>query len=105
MKLTELFAGNKQIDNSGKTQQKSAPNTALVNRQIHALKPGQTLQGEVIARNGSEVQIKVAEDFVIKARVEQNVNLDIGKNMTFEIKNNGQTLTLLPLYTRFFGIL
>lgn len=99
MKLTELFAGNKQIDNSGKTQQKSAPNTALVNRQIHALKPGQTLQGEVIARNGSEVQIKVAEDFVIKARVEQNVNLDIGKNMTFEIKNNGQTLTLLPLYT------
>lgn len=99
MKLTELFANSKQIDSSGKSQQKSAQNAALVNRQIHALKPGQTLQGEVIARNGSEVQIKVAEDFVIKARVEQNVNLDMGKNMTFEIKNNGQTLTLLPLYT------
>lgn len=99
MKLTELFAGNKQIDSNAKTRQESARNAALVNRQIHALKPGQMLQGEVISKNGNEVQIKVAEDFVVKARVEQNINIDIGKNMTFEIKNNGQTLTLLPLYT------
>lgn len=98
MKLTEVFNSNKQIEGSGKAQQ-AFTNNAIINRQIHALKPGQTLQGELVARNGCEVQIKVAEDFLIKARVEQNLNLDIGKLMAFEVKNNGTTLTLLPLYT------
>ena len=99
MKLTELFTGNKQIETNAKTQQPSATNNSIINRQIQAFKPGQTLQGEVVARNGSEVQIKLADDMVIKARVDQNMNIEVGKNMTFEVKNNGQTLTLSPLYT------
>lgn len=98
MKLTELFTNNKHVTESGSTQQ-PAVNNASINRQIHALKPGQTLQGEVISKNGGEVQIKVSEDFIVKARVDQNINIEVGKNMTFEVKNNGQTLNLLPLYT------
>lgn len=99
MKLTELFTGNKQIETNAKAQQSPAANNSIINRQIQALKPGQTLQGEVVARNGSEVQIRLSDDMTIKARVDQNMNLEVGKTMTFEVKNNGQTLTLAPLYT------
>lgn len=99
MKLTELFTSQKQITGNTKPKVQSGGNSSLMQRQIQALKPGQTVQGEVLSRNGNEVQIKVSEDMVLKARVDQNMNLEIGKNMTFEVKNNGQTLTLLPLYT------
>ena len=98
MRLTDFLSNKTQIEDSNKTLIQS-PNNSLVNRQIHSLAPGQTLQGEVIARNGSEVHIKVAEDMIIRARVEQNMKLEIGKMMTFEVKNNGQTLTLSPLFS------
>ncbi len=99
MRLTQAFTSEKQIvDTSGKGQSVSIQNTGLVNRQIHALVPGQTIQGELVARNGSEVQIRLADDVVIKARLEQNMNLEIGKTVTFEVKNNGQSLLLSPLY-------
>lgn len=99
MKLTELFTSEKQmVDASGKGQVNSARNASIINRQIHSLAPGQTIQGELVARNGSEVQIKLADDMVIKARLEQSMNLEIGKIVTFEVKNNGQSLLLSPLY-------
>lgn len=100
MKLTEIFTGEKQVaDTAAKIQNTTASNTALVNRQIQALVPGQTIQGELVARNGNEVQIKLSDDITIKARLEQNMNLEIGKNITFEVKNNGSSLVLNPLYT------
>lgn len=100
MKLTEIFTGEKQVvDTAAKTQNTTASNTALVNRQIQALVPGQTIQGELVARNGNEVQIKLSDDITIKARLEQNMNLEVGKNITFEVKNNGSSLVLNPLYT------
>lgn len=99
MKLTSWLWNEKQsVDNSGKNQMNTSVNTGLINRQIHSFVPGQTIQGELVARNGSEVQIKLAEDLVIKARLDQNMNLEIGKMITFEVKNNGQSLLLSPLY-------
>lgn len=100
MKLTDFFAGG-QMKNTGvqsTAAQSGRTDTNLVGRQIQALTPGQTLQGEVVARNGNQVQIKVADDFVLEARVDQNMNLEMGKTMTFEVRNNGQTLTLSPLF-------
>ncbi len=98
MKLTELFSTNKPMESAGKTQAYSAQNAAAVSRQIKALMPGQTIQGEIVSRNGSEVQIKMADDLVITARLDQNMNLEVGKNMSFEVKNNGRALTLSPLF-------
>lgn len=103
MKLTQLFLGEthmetKRSDESGRFQPTPAQ-AANISRQIHALKPGQTISGEVISRNGSEVQIKLSEDMVLNARVDRNLNIEIGKNMTFEVKNNGTSLTLSPLFT------
>lgn len=77
----------------------STASQAAINRQIHSMVPGQTIRGEIISRNGSEVQIRLADDTVLQARVDQNMNLELGKNMTFEVRNNGSALTLSPLFT------
>jgi len=102
MKLTQLFSGEAKqaaaADHSGRTQLTPAQ-TQMLNRQIRSLAPGQTISGEIVGRNGSEVQIKLSEDMVLNARVDRNLNIEIGKNMTFEVKNNGSTLTLSPLFT------
>lgn len=73
-------------------------NTAKINRQIRAMVPGQTLKGEVVGRNGNEVQIRLSEDMVFSARIEREMVLELGRTMTFEVKNNGTALTLSPLF-------
>ncbi len=99
MKLTGFFTGDKQIaTDAGKTQQNIAK-TDVVNRQIRSMVPGQTIQGEVVSKNGSEVQIRLSDDMVLSAKVDRNVNLEVGKNVTFEVKNNGKALVLSPLFT------
>lgn len=103
MKLSQLFTGVSKTDNrkgeTGRSGQAQYARTAELNRQIHSLVPGQTIRGEIVARNGNEVQIRLAEDMVMNARVDQSINLDLGKNVTFEVKSNGGTLSLSPLFT------
>ncbi len=98
MKLTEFITGEKQITDNGKIAQNTVKSD-VISRQIRSMVPGQTIQGEVVSKNGGEVAIRVLEDFILQARLEQNMNLEIGKNMTFEVKNNGRALTLSPLFT------
>ncbi|MCM1045409.1 MAG: flagellar hook-length control protein FliK [Candidatus Gastranaerophilales bacterium] len=99
MRLTDFFAGDRKIsDRESAPKQVPASKSALVNRQIRSLTPGQTIQGEVVSRNGSEVQVRMTNDVVLNARLDQNMNLEVGKNMTFEVRNNGRALTLSPLF-------
>lgn len=91
--------GSSRTNSSGRTSQPPTGNSmANLNKQIRALVPGQTIRGEIISRNGSDVQIKLADDMVLQAKVDQNMNLEVGKNMTFEVRNNGAALTLSPLF-------
>lgn len=99
MKLSQLFAGGPQVEESGRVSQKQSTRTADVNSQIRSLVPGQTIRGEIVSRNGGEVQIRVSEDMVLNARVDQSIYLEQGKNVTFEVKNNGRALSLSPLFT------
>ena len=100
MKLTDFFTGDKsKIDTTSKSQNHTAVSSTVMNRQIRSLAPGQTIRGELISREGNEVQIKLSEDLTIKARLEQNMILEVGKSITFEVKNNGSSLVLNPLYT------
>lgn len=74
-------------------------NQSHVVREIQGLKPGQTMSGEVIAKNGSQVQIRIDADTVMTARLEKDINLALGQNMTFEVKSNtGTQLALRPLF-------
>lgn len=103
MKLSQLFTGHSQAENrveeNGRTTQSQYARMADLNRQIHSLVPGQTIRGEIVSRNGSEVQIRLSDDMVMNARVDQSINLELGKNVTFEVKSNGGTLSLSPLFT------
>ena len=102
MKLTDLFSGRTQYEGTVQSGQEPKSRAALANeisRQIRALVPGQTLHGEIVGRNGGEVQVRLAEDMILNARVDQNIYLELGKDLTFEVKNNGATLTLSPLFT------
>lgn len=76
----------------------SRTSTGDINRQIRSLVPGQTLRGEIISRSGNDVQIRLGDDTVLQAKIDQNMNLEVGKSMTFEVRNNGSALTLSPLF-------
>ena len=99
MKLTDIFAGRTKNEDVGSAQKAAPvnPNTAAVNRQIRSMIPGQTIQGEIVSKNGGEVQIRTADDLLLNAKVDQNMNIEVGKNMTFEVKNIVTALILTPL--------
>lgn len=101
MNLSRLFTQGPQVEESGRVSQTpSQPvRTREIADQIRSLAPGQTIRGEVVARNGSEVQIRVSDDMVLNARVDQSIYLEQGKSVTFEVRNNGRTLSLSPLFT------
>ena len=98
MKLTGWLSQDKIADNS-RVQTPNNANTEQVNRQIRALVPGQTLRGEVVSREGNNAQIRLLQDVLVDAKVDADIRLELGQNITFQVKNNGQTLNLSPLFT------
>lgn len=105
MNLSGLFQyGNK---NSGRQRTEavkpsaniSASDSSRSKQAVRNLTRGQTLQGEIISKNGREVQIRIDRDIVITARLDNNMNVSVGQNMTFEVKNNSDMqIALRPLY-------
>lgn len=102
MILSDILSGGQpKSTGTQRMETQSVPgrgNAGLVGRQIQSLAPGQTIQGEVVSRNGSQVQIKVSDDLILEAKIDRNMNLEMGKTLTFEVRNNGQMLTLSPLF-------
>lgn len=95
MRLTDLL----QSTIKSSSQQAAAATEATFPKMVKSLVPGTTIQGEIIAKNGKEVQIRIDKDTVLQARLEQDVNVEEGQNIRFQVKNNGTTLTLSPLLT------
>lgn len=95
MRLTDLL----QSTIKSSSQQAAAATEATFPKMVRSLVPGTTIQGEIIAKNGNEVQIRIDKDTVLQARLEQDVNVEEGQNIRFQVKNNGTTLTLSPLLT------
>ena len=98
MKPTGWFTQDKIADNN-RIQTSDSENTEQANRQIRSLVPGQTLRGEIVSREGSNAQIRLLQDVLIDAKVDADIRLDLGQNITFQVKSNGQTLNLSPLFT------
>lgn len=95
MRLTDLL----QSTIKSSSQQAAAATEATFPKMVKSLVPGTTIQGEIIVKNGNEVQIRIDKDTVLQARLEQDVNVEEGQNIRFQVKNNGTTLTLSPLLT------
>lgn len=100
MRLSDVF-GNNQIANqqrilNGAEQiRESAPGEQAVN--IKDLTPGQILRGELVSNGQGEVLIKLANDAMLNAKLDQNILLELGKMMNFQVRSNGKALTLTPL--------
>ena len=93
MKLTGWFTQDKIADNN-RIQTSDSENTEQANRQIRSL-----VRGEIVSREGSNAQIRLLQDVLIDAKVDADIRLDLGQNITFQVKSNGQTLNLSPLFT------
>ena len=67
--------------------------------QVRGLVPGQTVSGEVVDRSGDEIQIRIAKDTVIHARMEKEIQTNTGQNVTFQIRSNASgMIALRPLF-------
>lgn len=100
MKLSDLFSPiAKQTSSTNETAKTDSAAAERFQNQIKTIAPGKTLQGEIVGRSGNEVRIKVSEDLVLTAKLDQDVNVEEGQVLTFEVRNNGKTLSLSPLFT------
>lgn len=103
MNLSSLFQyGNRNLKtgSTGKVKVPGNPSGGSSSSQAaRNLSNGQTLQGEVVSKNGNEVQIRVDKDVILSAKLDADMNVSVGQNMTFEVKNGtGSQIALRPLY-------
>lgn len=61
--------------------------------------PGQSITGEVLARDGSDILISIGENQLLQAKLEGSMSAQPGQLLTFQIKNNsGNKVVLSPLF-------
>lgn len=67
--------------------------------QLRSMMPGDTLSGQLIAKDGNSIQLMIEGNTVLNTVLDQDVNVALGQQMSFEVKSNhdGQ-LTLRPLF-------
>lgn len=103
MRLSDLFTGNNQISAQNQTSlQQMAPvrqpeGSSAQGSQMQNLTPGQVLSGELVSSENGEVQIKLLNDLLLDAKLDQNIPLEMGKLLNFQVRSNGKALMLTPL--------
>lgn len=71
----------------------------LLDFELASLKNGQIIQGEVVAREGSSVQILLHDNLILSAHIDKNIDLSLGKMLTFEVTNHSkENISLSPLF-------
>ncbi|MFG6355406.1 MAG: flagellar hook-length control protein FliK [Acetatifactor sp.] len=108
MWITDLLQAGKQTGNTRNTQDAQGaqsagrePSAAALRNEIRALTPGQVISGQVLDKAGEELKLLVnfrGSEFELQARLEQNMALSMGRNILFQVKNNGSNLSLSPLF-------
>ena len=97
-----LYIGAKQT--VGTVQIQSPSESYRAQAQLSTLSTGQTLQGKVIsvstAVDGTKAaQINIGNNIVVSARLQGNMALNAGQNISFEVRSTTSgTVTLSPLY-------
>lgn len=67
---------------------------------LKSMTPGETLQGEVVAVNGNEVEIKIDENAMVSAKLERSMGIAVGQKMMFEVSGNSDgQIALRALFT------
>ncbi|MBQ9990446.1 MAG: flagellar hook-length control protein FliK [Lachnospiraceae bacterium] len=95
----QAVASQAKSDALAQTSQATSQSQQL-SRAVQALQAGQTIQGEVLAVKGEDVQLALLNQLVVDARLEQSISLTPGTLMAFQVKSNSSSeLSLMPLFT------
>lgn len=71
----------------------------VVSRDIAGeLKSGQILSGEVVNVDGNQIEIKLSDSGLLKARLDAGINILKGQTVSFEVNKGSGNVTLRPLY-------
>lgn len=63
------------------------------------LKPGDCFQGEIVSVGGEEVQLKLANEQMLAAKLESSIQLAIGQILGFQVQSNQNgKIVLKPVY-------
>ncbi|MDE5866263.1 MAG: hypothetical protein K2H31_06660, partial [Lachnospiraceae bacterium] len=89
MNLGNIFkSSNQNINHADTTRQTAVMTTGEKNykamNEMRNVAPGQTIQGEVVGKDGNTVQIALDSETVLTARLERDINIALGQNMSFE---------------------
>lgn len=104
MRLSGLFQTNVSDMHRGDaisqtSQRAEAERGSQSEQQAKELIPGRAIRGEIVGKNGQEIQIRIAKDVVINARMEQDIQASAGQNVTFEVRSNTSgVISLRPLF-------
>lgn len=98
--ILKSFVNQNNISVSG-SENAASSNSQIINQFIQALTPGQVISGEVKDISGDLLKLLINQNggqVAISAKLEQSMALPLGKSILFQVKNNGSTLYLSPLY-------
>ncbi|MCI9071610.1 MAG: flagellar hook-length control protein FliK [Lachnospiraceae bacterium] len=111
MWIKDLLQSGKQTGNAQNTQNAQnaqnaqtswrEPSPSILQKEIRALAPGQVLSGQILEKTGEDLRLLVnfqGSELEIQARLEQSIALSMGRNILFQVKNNGSSLSLSPLF-------
>lgn len=103
MRLSSLFLQGNQayIDGSGRETDSASLEQNLKNgmEEIASKQPGQSVTGEVIEKNGSDILLAIGKNQLLRAKLDAGIPVEEGQMMTFSIKNtSGSKVILSPLY-------
>lgn len=98
--ILKSFVNQNTISVSG-SENTASSNAQMIQQFIQALTPGQVISGELTDISGDLLKLLISQNgnqVAISAKLEQSMALPLGKNILFQVKNNGSTLFLSPLY-------
>lgn len=104
MRVTDVYVNN-SIGNPGRDIQGQTGVLAQGNgqeqtasaKELANLTPGEVIRGELVTTKEGQVQIKLSNETLLNAKLDQNIALELGKIMNFQVRSNGQSLMLTPL--------
>ena len=97
-----LYIGVRQTN--GTAQIQSPAESAGAQARLRTLSAGQTIQGKVVSVSTSAdgtgtAQISLGNNIVVSAKLQGNMALNAGQNISFEVRSTSSgTVTLSPLY-------
>jgi len=102
----DLFQTNHLNNSTSATQQTgesqaTASSQYAVRQQLQKLAPGDIISGKVTETSGDQVKLLVnllQGDAEVEAKLSQSMALNMGKNLVFQVKSNGNGLMLSPLF-------